>query len=309
MVVRLILLAMDSEANLIIFELKRDRTPREVIAQTLDYASWVKLLSYQEIDAITHNFLGKNLKDAFIARFGFSIPETVNSSHRMVILASELDDSSERIVQYLAEDYQVNINVIFFTFFKQEGDEFLGRAWLMDPQEVQERSQPRKKAPWSGYYFVNVGEGAHRNWDDCRKYFFISAGQGAKYSGALKRLNDDNLIFAYMKGLGYVGFGTVVGTAVMAKDFVVGEGKYTGQKLLECPLVQPGMKENSDDPEYSEWVVAVDWMKTFTREEAKKFTGIFANQNIVCQLHDPATVEFLKKEFGVVELDMKTARI
>jgi hypothetical protein len=92
------LLAMDGEANLVIIELKRDRTAREVVAQTLDYASWVKSLSYQEIDAIAHDFLGKDLKEAFAVRFGFPIPETVNSSHSMVILASELDDTSERIV-------------------------------------------------------------------------------------------------------------------------------------------------------------------------------------------------------------------
>jgi hypothetical protein len=89
---------MDGEANLVIIELKRDRTAREVVAQTLDYASWVKSLSYQEIDAIAHDFLGKDLKEAFAVRFGFPIPETVNSSHSMVILASELDDTSERIV-------------------------------------------------------------------------------------------------------------------------------------------------------------------------------------------------------------------
>ena len=291
------LLAINSEANLVILELKRDRTPREVVAQTLDYASWVKSLSYQEIDAIAHDFLGKNLKDAFEAHFDSSIPETVNSSHSMVILASELDDSSERIVEYLAEDYQLNINVIFFTFFKQDGNEFLGRAWLMDPQEVQERSQPPKQAPWTGYYFVNVGESQHRNWDDCRKYGFISAGHGPKARDAIKRLKDSDLIFAYMSGLGYVGYGTIATPAIMVKDFVV---ESTGKKLLESPLFQPGMKENCDDPDYSEWVATVKWAKTFTRDEAKKFTGAFANPNIVCRLRHPATVEFLKKEFEIV---------
>ena len=31
--------AMNSEGNLVVIELKRNRTPREVVAQTLDYAS------------------------------------------------------------------------------------------------------------------------------------------------------------------------------------------------------------------------------------------------------------------------------
>ena len=115
----------------------------------------------------------------------------------------------------------------------------------------------------------------------------------------MKRLKENDLIFAYMKGLGYVGFGRVVEPAIMAKDFAVEKGGGKGKKLLECPLLQPGMKANSGDPELSEWVVAVKWTKTFARDEAKTFTRAFANQHIVCQLRDPATVEFLKKEFEV----------
>ena len=59
------LLAMDSEANLVILELKRDRTPRDIVAQTLDYASYVQKLGLSEIQDIVSNadFLdGKGLR-------------------------------------------------------------------------------------------------------------------------------------------------------------------------------------------------------------------------------------------------------
>jgi len=39
------LLCIDESGNLIVVELKRDKTPREVTAQTLDYASWVDSLT------------------------------------------------------------------------------------------------------------------------------------------------------------------------------------------------------------------------------------------------------------------------
>mgnify|MGYP001779906428 FL=1 len=39
------ILAMDANGDLTVLELKRDRTPREVVAQLLDYASWVNTLS------------------------------------------------------------------------------------------------------------------------------------------------------------------------------------------------------------------------------------------------------------------------
>jgi hypothetical protein len=186
--------------------------------------------------------------------------------------------------------------VLFFTFFRSAAGEFLGRAWLKDPEELQERTQARKQAPWSGFYFVNVGESQHRNWDDCRKYGFLTAGQGEKYGNAMKKLKPGDMVFAYMKGTGYVGFGTITEAASMARDF---SPDGTGKKLLDLPLKQPGMAENKDDPALSEWVVGVKWKKTLDRDQAKRFHGIFANQNIVCLLRDPATADFLKKEFDV----------
>ena len=138
---RIDLLAIDDEASLVVLELKRDKTPREIVAQALDYASWAKDLSYEQIEAIAKNFTGKPLPQAFSDHYGFSIPQTVNANHSMIILASELDDSSERIVEYLGEQYGVPINVLFFTFFKTASGEFVGRAWLKDPEEVQERTQ------------------------------------------------------------------------------------------------------------------------------------------------------------------------
>jgi hypothetical protein len=293
---RIDLLAIDSEANLVVLELKRDKTPREIVAQALDYASWVNELSYEQIESITKGFTGKPLPEAFSDHYGFPIPPTVNASHSMVILASELDDSSERIVQYLAEKFAVPINVLFFTFFKLASGEFVGRAWLKDPEEMQERTQGRNHAPWSGFYFVNVGEGEHRNWDDCKRYGFLSAGQGEKYGNAMKQLKPGDLVFAYMKGLGYVGFGTVMQSAVMVRDFAP-DG--FDKKLLDLRLKQPNLSENKDDPVFSEWVVGIKWEKAFERDEAKRYQGIFANQNIVCLLRDTATVDFLRKEFGV----------
>jgi len=170
---------------------------------------------------------------------------------------------------------------------------------LMDPEDLIERSEAITKAPWSGYWFVNVGEGPHRNWDDCREYGFISAGQGARYSSALKKLKVGDKVFAYMKGIGYVGYGIVNREAAMVKEFVV--DKSDDKKLLDVDLKQPNMKENADNPDLSEWVVGIQWSKTFKREEAKTFAGVFANQNIVCKLRHQSTLDFLKKEFNVKE--------
>ena len=46
------LLCMDPLGGLVVVELKKGRTSREVTAQALDYASWVKGLSFQHVRAL-----------------------------------------------------------------------------------------------------------------------------------------------------------------------------------------------------------------------------------------------------------------
>jgi len=64
------MLAMDSDGNLTVIELKRNRTPREVTAQVLDYASWVQHLSYNDIACIyVEKNGGKAFESAFAEKF------------------------------------------------------------------------------------------------------------------------------------------------------------------------------------------------------------------------------------------------
>jgi hypothetical protein len=142
---RIDLLAIDGDGNLVIIELKRDRTPREVVAQVLDYASWVHDLSDEDIADLASTYLPGTLADVFTNRFKTPLPEALNQAHRMVIVASELDDSSERIVQYLSSVHSLDINVVFFTCFMQGGKELVGRSWLMDPAQVEDRRDKRPK--------------------------------------------------------------------------------------------------------------------------------------------------------------------
>ena len=74
-----------------------------IVAQAIDYASWVADLSADKIAQVFQRFNdGGNLSDAFRERFGEPLDEeTFNESHQIVLVAAELDDASERIVNYL----------------------------------------------------------------------------------------------------------------------------------------------------------------------------------------------------------------
>ena len=66
------LLCLDSSGDIVVVELKRGKTPREVTAQALDYASWVTDLSHQRITEIANDYLPENkrLETAFQTTFG-----------------------------------------------------------------------------------------------------------------------------------------------------------------------------------------------------------------------------------------------
>ena len=53
------LLGTDREGNVVVIELKRDRTPRETIAQILEYASFVESLSYSQLERIFRDYCGE----------------------------------------------------------------------------------------------------------------------------------------------------------------------------------------------------------------------------------------------------------
>ena len=113
------MLAIDVQGSLVVIELKRGKTPREAVAQLLDYAAWAKNLSRQDIAEHYSQFHnGASFDEAYVARFGSSVPEEINEQHKLVLVCSSLDPESERIIQYLSGDYGVPINAVFFPSLK-----------------------------------------------------------------------------------------------------------------------------------------------------------------------------------------------
>ena len=65
------LLAIDRDANLVVLELKRDKTYRDIVAQVLDYGSWVRNLKDDQIAQIFDEYQKRWHKDqALVLRQG-----------------------------------------------------------------------------------------------------------------------------------------------------------------------------------------------------------------------------------------------
>jgi len=148
------ILAINSVGELIIIELKRDKTYREVIAQVLDYATWTKDLSYEDLNNILNKYGKieyKDIGDLFTATFDKEVDDIdFNSDHKMLIVGSEIDDSTIRIIDYLSnEPYSININAVNFNYFKDDnGQEYLAQSFIKPEINItkESRSKKRKKA-------------------------------------------------------------------------------------------------------------------------------------------------------------------
>ena len=71
------LLAVDADGTVHLIELKRDKTPRDVTAQTIDYGSWVATLGLSDLVAIFNAYRSDM---AFEEVFGDAPPEELNTA-------------------------------------------------------------------------------------------------------------------------------------------------------------------------------------------------------------------------------------
>ncbi|WP_170787799.1 endonuclease NucS domain-containing protein [Ruegeria lacuscaerulensis] len=289
------ILAMDEDGNLVIIELKRDRSPRDIVAQVLDYASWVRRLSTGDVHALAMS-LDVPLAKAYRDQFGTSLPQTLNASHQMVVVASEVDEGTKRIIEYLSEEHDVGINAAFFNVFEAGGQEWLTTDALLDQEEVKDRAVKKVQAPWSGYYYVTGGSEEDRPWADLREYGFFTVSGKQFFTKRLDQLSVGDKVFYYQKKNGYLGYGLITAEKVAATDYVLPDG----QPLIDA-LPRDYLTENAGDPDNCAYVVGVDWQKTVSVNDARTFSGIFSNQNVVCKIRHQETADFLKEQFGVRE--------
>jgi len=142
---RLDLLCMDKSGRLAVVELKRDRTPREAVAQALDYGSWLDSATRDEVSKEAGKYLGGDLETAFQEHFGVALPDWVCQNHRIILVAPRLDASAERIIKYLAERYGVDVNAVFFNYSKlSDGEEILVRSVLVPDEAVHAGSSGKR---------------------------------------------------------------------------------------------------------------------------------------------------------------------
>ena len=304
------LLAIDPAGTLIIIELKKNKTPREVVAQAIDYASWVQDLETDDIADIYKKFQPNgDLQQDFKSFFDDSLDEDqLNNKHQMVVVAAELDASTERIVNYLNTTAALPINVLFFSVFQDGAETYISRSWLLDPEESSLNDTTARKQgdkePWNGEFYCSYGhkDNGDRRWEDAQKYNFISGGGKRWYSKTLFTLSPGDRVWVNIPGTGYVGVATVRETAVKFNEFICDDG--TPLKDQKDLLGELSPQKLSDDDDRAEYCVKVDWIVCKDLNDAVKEIGFFGNQNTIAKPNSSKwvhTVNRLKSVWGINE--------
>ena len=146
------LLALDKEGNTAVLELKRDRTPRDTLAQALEYASFVDTLEYEQIEQILRKYTGnenESLSEYHRAYFKLGENEGVsfNKEQRIVILGYDITPEIRQTARFLRRK-GVTVTCVEFNYFQTEpGERLLSSDIVVGREPVLEKGVTSASLP------------------------------------------------------------------------------------------------------------------------------------------------------------------
>ena len=118
------LLGVDREGNVVVVELKRDRTPRDIIAQALEYAAFAARLDVDALEGILRDQHEESpgLAEHHREYFGFDQSEAVafNKDQRIVIIGQQVTPEIRQTALFLGSK-GIQVTCVEFTFFQAAG--------------------------------------------------------------------------------------------------------------------------------------------------------------------------------------------
>lgn len=143
------LVACDIEGNTIILELKRGRTPRDIVAQALDYASGLRNTEYDQLAGWYREFrqqhgietpASNELQEAHADYFELDDPlseREFNQDQRLLLLADEFNEKTLAVADFLREHDIDVICVVHRTFRADDGPHLLTTEAVRRPIRVE----------------------------------------------------------------------------------------------------------------------------------------------------------------------------
>ena len=142
------LLGVDEDGKLVVFELKRGTLSRDAVAQVIDYASYLDVMDLAKLADYISERSGQHGIDKiedFEEWYGsqnFGDLESLKPL-RMFLVGLGVDERTERMVRFLAENSSMDISLLTFHGFSYDGRTLLAKQVEVAPE--QERPPRRRR--------------------------------------------------------------------------------------------------------------------------------------------------------------------
>jgi hypothetical protein len=124
------LMGIDSSGDVVIVELKKGKTPREVVSQALEYVSWASKLKEEELNSYYLDYSKNNKGELFDLKTKFKnvfYPDTeeeinveLNKNQKIFIIAEEVTPIVKQVTTYLRSNLGLEIYCLEYKVFKTE---------------------------------------------------------------------------------------------------------------------------------------------------------------------------------------------
>ena len=143
------LLGVDPDGRLAVFELKRGTLSRDAVAQVIDYASHLDDMSLEELAghiAAASGAHGIDKIEDFEDWYGplFGELESLKPL-RLFLVGLGVDDRTERMVRFLANNSAMDISLLTFHGFDQGGKSLLAKQVEVEPTDNAQRTVRRRR--------------------------------------------------------------------------------------------------------------------------------------------------------------------
>ena len=142
------LLGVDEDGRLVVFELKRGTLSRDAVAQIIDYASDLDAMDMDALASHISKHSGKHgisKIDVFQEWYGRDLESL--KPLRLFLVGLGVDDRTESMVRFLAENSEMDISLLTFHGFAYDGNTLLARQVEVEgPSESESTPRRTKKS-------------------------------------------------------------------------------------------------------------------------------------------------------------------
>ncbi len=270
------LLGVDEAGNTVVIELKREKTPRETIAQLIEYASFIDNLDYEQLNEIYQNYSGEEvgLEDYHQEYYNSSNEQKVswNKISKLMIVAENITPEIKQTALYLRKKGLDVFCLEFKYFVNSAGNKMISSDFVVGNENyIRQNISPGTQLPKIDKdKFIN-------SLDSCGKFVFEKIFQFADQEKLLLRWGTKgfslNVTFkegivaicygypptsVYKQSI-YTGFEAIV-KKVNNPESIAAKYKHL---LKNFKKIEPAKSENK-------WIID----KEYTEEDIKTFTSI-----------------------------------